>query len=87
MYMRVCVCSYTCLINFFTHTHTHTHTYIYISLFRSFIHSFFQVPYITLRTLKAEVIVGLPEGLAEKMDGVAKDWRVSGHYAVVQAKL
>ncbi|KAK9728206.1 Hairy/enhancer-of-split with YRPW motif protein 2 [Basidiobolus ranarum] len=37
-----------------------------------------------LRTNKSDVIVGLKEGQAEELDGVASDWMVSGQYAVIQ---
>jgi len=39
---------------------------------------------LTLRTLKADVCVGLEPGTAERLDKEDKTWRVSGKYAVVQ---
>jgi len=38
---------------------------------------------VSLRTNKADPIAGLEEGIEERMDLEAKDWRVSGKYAVV----
>ncbi|ORY24116.1 hypothetical protein BCR39DRAFT_547632 [Naematelia encephala] len=38
---------------------------------------------VSLRTNKADTIAGLPEGIEEKLDVEASDWRVSGKYAVV----
>ncbi|KAI5449589.1 Hairy/enhancer-of-split with YRPW motif protein 2 [Naganishia albida] len=42
-----------------------------------------QFPLVSLRTNKADPIVGLPEGTAESLDKTSPDWRVSGKYAVV----
>ena len=42
-----------------------------------------QLNILALRTLKADVCVGLPEGTAEKLDKEDPNWRVSGKYAVV----
>ncbi|GHJ89415.1 hypothetical protein NliqN6_5817 [Naganishia liquefaciens] len=42
-----------------------------------------QFPLVSLRTNKADPIVGLPEGTAERLDETTPDWRVSGKYAVV----
>ena len=39
---------------------------------------------VTLRTSKADVIVGLPEGTAEKLNAVENDWLYSGKYAIVE---
>ncbi|GJQ84217.1 hypothetical protein Trydic_g2887 [Trypoxylus dichotomus] len=38
----------------------------------------------TLRTLKADIICGLPEGLAEATEMKDSDWLVSGNYGVIQ---
>ncbi|KAF9997075.1 hypothetical protein BGZ80_010938 [Entomortierella chlamydospora] len=38
---------------------------------------------VTFRTCKADVVVGLKAGVEEKMNNVAKDWMVSGEYAVI----
>ncbi|ODN74806.1 hypothetical protein L202_07121 [Cryptococcus amylolentus CBS 6039] len=42
-----------------------------------------QINLLSLRTNKADTIAGLDEGIAEKLDKEAPDWRVSGKYAVV----
>lgn len=41
---------------------------------------------VTFRTCKADVVVGLAEGVEEKMDKKAEDWQVSGEYAVISFK-
>ncbi|KAF9580958.1 hypothetical protein BGW38_002198 [Lunasporangiospora selenospora] len=38
---------------------------------------------VSFRTCKADVVVGLAPGVAEAMDIKAKDWMVSGEYAVI----
>lgn len=38
---------------------------------------------LTLRTLKADVCVGLAPGTAERLDAEDPSWRVSGKYAVI----
>ncbi|KIR58324.1 hypothetical protein I314_05950 [Cryptococcus bacillisporus CA1873] len=42
-----------------------------------------QITLLSLRTNKADTIAGLDEGVAERVDKEAPDWRVSGKYAVV----
>lgn len=37
-----------------------------------------------LRTLKADVVSGLAEGVAEELDAAGADWMTSGRYAVIQ---
>ena len=39
-----------------------------------------------LRTLKADLVTGLPQGAAAKAAGENKDWMVTGQYAVCQVK-
>ncbi|CAG8462185.1 12486_t:CDS:2 [Funneliformis caledonium] len=41
-------------------------------------------PILALRTSKADVIVGLPEGIEERLSASEADWMFSGKYAVVQ---
>ena len=41
-------------------------------------------PFVALRTLKSEVIVGLPPGVAERMQEAHADWLTTGSFAVVQ---
>lgn len=40
-------------------------------------------PVCSLRTIKSDVVVGLPEGVGEKLDEEEKGWKISGKYAVV----
>lgn len=40
-------------------------------------------PVISLRTIKSDVVVGLPQGVAEKLDTEKPGWRISGEYAIV----
>jgi len=42
-------------------------------------------PILSLRTCKADVIVGLPDGVAEKLDADEKErgWRINGKYALI----
>jgi hypothetical protein len=39
---------------------------------------------VTLRTLKADLVVGLAKGVADKIGAKNEDWMVSGEYGVVQ---
>ena len=39
---------------------------------------------LALRTLKADVVVGLKEGVATKLDQSCPDWMTNGQYAVIQ---
>jgi hypothetical protein len=41
-------------------------------------------PLVTLRTLKADVIAGLSDGLAAKLSAECPNWMISGDFAVVQ---
>ncbi|KAG0204386.1 hypothetical protein BGX28_003638 [Mortierella sp. GBA30] len=41
---------------------------------------------VSFRTCKADVVVGLKDGVEEKMNQVAKDWMVNGEYAVISFK-
>jgi hypothetical protein len=40
-------------------------------------------PVCSLRTIKSDVIVGLPKGLGEKLDKEEPGWKISGKYAVI----
>lgn len=42
---------------------------------------------VALRTLKADVVCGLPRGAAERLDVVEPTWRVSGKRGLIQARL
>ncbi|CED85184.1 Uncharacterized conserved protein [Phaffia rhodozyma] len=40
-------------------------------------------PIVSLRVIKADVVVGLPEGVADRLDKEEPGWRISAKYAVV----
>jgi hypothetical protein len=42
---------------------------------------------VALRTLKSDVVVGLSADVVSRLDAEAPDWRVSGRYAMVQARV
>ncbi len=44
----------------------------------------FPCPLLAPRTLKSDPVVGLPPGLAQRLDGIDADWRVNGKRAVLQ---
>lgn len=48
--------------------------------------SYFPAPLLALRTLKSEPIVGLPPGLAARLDAEDAGWRVNGRRGVAQLK-
>jgi hypothetical protein len=45
---------------------------------------YFPVPLLALRTLKSDTIVGLPPGLAARLDSLDKDWRINGRRGLLQ---
>jgi len=45
---------------------------------------YFPVPVVLLRTLKAELIVGLKPGEAEEIEAQSPDWLISGNYGLIQ---
>ncbi|MAS36533.1 MAG: hypothetical protein CL610_21190 [Anaerolineaceae bacterium] len=45
---------------------------------------FFPCPLLAMRTLKSDPVVGLPAGLADKLDTVDDQWRVNGRRGVLQ---
>ena len=47
----------------------------------------FPCPLLALRTLKSDPILGLPAGLAQKLDTIEADWRVNGRRGVLQTTL
>lgn len=51
---------------------------------RTALRSFAPAPLCMLRGLKAEVVVGLKEGVAEEMGRKHEDWMTSGEFAVIQ---
>ena len=40
-------------------------------------------PILSLRTNKADVVVGVPQEVADKLDAAGEKWRVNGKYALV----
>jgi uncharacterized protein with ATP-grasp and redox domains len=48
---------------------------------------YFPAPLVALRTCKADVIVGLPAGLPERLDAADATWRVNGRRGVIQARV
>jgi hypothetical protein len=49
--------------------------------------SYFPAPLVALRTLKAEVVVGLPAGMAERLAKEDSRWMVNGQRGLIQARL
>jgi len=45
---------------------------------------FFPAPLLALRTLKSDVVVGLPAGLVQRLDQADPLWRVSGRHGLIQ---
>ena len=52
--------------------------------FSEALHGFCPAPLCALRTLKADLVVGLAPGQAEKMTEKEEKWMVNGQYAVIQ---
>ena len=48
--------------------------------------SYFPAPFMALRTLKSDPIVGLPSGMATRLDGEDARWRLNGQRGVIQLK-
>lgn len=46
--------------------------------------AYFPIPLLALRTLKSDTIVGLPSGLAERLEADDPQWRVNGKRGVIQ---
>ncbi|MEP7293776.1 MAG: damage-control phosphatase ARMT1 family protein [Chloroflexota bacterium] len=46
--------------------------------------AYFPAPLLALRTLKSNPVVGLPPGMAERLDGVDTDWRTNGRRGIAQ---
>ncbi|GJE89042.1 protein-glutamate O-methyltransferase family protein [Phanerochaete sordida] len=42
-----------------------------------------ELPILSLRTNKADVVVGVPQDVADKLDAAGEKWRVNGKYALV----
>lgn len=52
--------------------------------FREALNGFAPTSLVTLRTVKADVIVGLKSGTSENMSKVSENWKFTGDYAVIQ---
>jgi hypothetical protein len=48
---------------------------------------YFPAPWVSLRTLKSDPIVGLPPGLAQQLDQADPEWRVNGKRGIIQVLL
>ncbi|GAB4523575.1 MAG: damage-control phosphatase ARMT1 family protein [Anaerolineae bacterium] len=52
----------------------------------SYVTDYFPAPLLALRTLKSDPVVGLPGGLAEKLDKLDARWRYNGKRGLIQYK-
>jgi hypothetical protein len=48
---------------------------------------YFPAPLLTLRTMKSDVVVGLPPGKADQLSATSDSWRSSGRYGMIQSNL
>lgn len=53
--------------------------------FEPCLRGFHPAPLCILRTSKCDVLVGLPEGKAEEIKAIDKDWMINGNWAVINA--
>ncbi|WP_024799451.1 damage-control phosphatase ARMT1 family protein [Nocardia sp. BMG51109] len=47
--------------------------------------AYFPTPVVALRTLKSDVVAGLPAALVADLDATGRSWRTSGEHALIQA--
>ncbi|GIX89866.1 damage-control phosphatase ARMT1 [Caerostris darwini] len=52
--------------------------------FKEALNGFLPTSLVALRTVKADVVVGLKPGISDKLSKIAQNWKFSGDYAVVQ---
>lgn len=52
--------------------------------FRSALNQFVPTSLLSLRTVKADVVVGLESGTTQKFNNVSENWKFSGQYALIQ---
>jgi hypothetical protein len=45
---------------------------------------YFPVPLVCVRTMKSDAVLGLPEGMAERLDKIDPEWRINGRRGVIQ---
>lgn len=57
--------------------------WVHTEKFEVALRGFNPAPLVTLRTIKADVVVGLKPGQAEEVMKLDKDWLTTGKYAVV----
>eukprot|EP00798_Chlamydomonas_sp_ICE-L_P011371 gene11371-12068_t len=55
--------------------------------FKEALMGFAPAPFVTLRTLKADVMAGLKEGQGEALDKVDADWQVNGKFGIIQSNV
>jgi len=48
--------------------------------------AFLPAPVLCLRTMKSDPVLGLPDGLAERLDATEARWRIDGQRGVIQAR-
>jgi hypothetical protein len=46
--------------------------------------SYFPAPLLLLRTMKSDAVVGLPTGLAQRLDAADRDWRINARRGLIQ---
>lgn len=59
----------------------------HVTPFKTALRGFTPSAICSLRTLKADLVVGLKEGQAHQVEAVDNDWMVTGKYAVIQSCL
>ena len=59
----------------------------YMENFKSALQNFQPSNVVALRTLKADLVAGLPEGAAARAAQESKDWMIKGQFAVLQVAL
>ncbi|GIL63632.1 hypothetical protein Vafri_17671 [Volvox africanus] len=66
---------------------THDCRWPHTTSFNEALQGFHPAPLVALRTLKADVVVGLAEGQSEQLSRLDTDWLVNGKWGMVQAVL
>lgn len=52
--------------------------------FKTALNGFLPTSLVSLRTVKADVVVGLQSGTTEKLNSISSNWKYSGEYALIQ---
>lgn len=55
--------------------------------FRTALQGFAPAPLVSLRTLKADVMAGLPPGQGQALDKLDANWMTNGKFGIIQAAL